>query len=147
MNAEIVQRARTQAGNLAHAVKTPLTILANAAALRDGTTMARPGGGGMWRTAVVTTWRAPRSPPRPPKLARRAHAAAGHGAGPAAGGPRRLYAQRGLNVEEADIALGLVFRGEQQDLQEMLGNLLDNACKWAAGRVLVTAGQDGPGAL
>ncbi|MBQ2649089.1 MAG: HAMP domain-containing histidine kinase, partial [Achromobacter sp.] len=36
VNADIVQRARTQAGNLAHAVKTPLTILGNAAAREEG---------------------------------------------------------------------------------------------------------------
>ena len=35
VNADMVQRARTQAGNLAHAVKTPLSILANAAARED----------------------------------------------------------------------------------------------------------------
>jgi signal transduction histidine kinase len=50
----------------------------------------------------------------------------------------------------------LVFLGERQDLQEMLGNLMDNACKWAASEVCVTLEQgdgrlrlrvedDGPG--
>src|SRR5690606_32777010 len=34
---------------------------------------------------------------------------------------------------------GLSFRGERQDLEEMLGNLMDNACKWAEGRVAVSA--------
>jgi signal transduction histidine kinase len=38
----------------------------------------------------------------------------------------------------------LAFRGEEQDLQEMLGNLLDNACKWAGRRVEVDARCEGP---
>jgi signal transduction histidine kinase len=37
---------------------------------------------------------------------------------------------------------GLAFRGARQDLEEMLGNLLDNACKWAAHRVSVEAARD-----
>ena len=37
----------------------------------------------------------------------------------------------------------MVFRGEEQDLQEMLGNLLDNACKWAAHRVDVALAANG----
>jgi signal transduction histidine kinase len=38
-----------------------------------------------------------------------------------------------------DCPEGLRFRGERQDLEEMVGNLLDNACKWATARVIVTA--------
>ena len=37
----------------------------------------------------------------------------------------------------------LAFRGERQDLEEMLGNLLDNACKWARGHVQLQASSDG----
>jgi hypothetical protein len=33
----------------------------------------------------------------------------------------------------------LAFRGERQDLEEMAGNLIDNACKWASARVSVSA--------
>ncbi len=44
----------------------------------------------------------------------------------------------------ADIAKEHVFAGEAQDLEEMVGNLLDNACKWAKRRVTVT-GQSGGG--
>jgi signal transduction histidine kinase len=38
-----------------------------------------------------------------------------------------------------DCAEALKFRGERQDLEEMVGNLMDNACKWAASRVTVSA--------
>jgi signal transduction histidine kinase len=60
---------------------------------------------------------------------------------------RQLYAGRGLDIELILDGPDLCFRGEEQDLQEMLGNLLDNACKWARRRVRVTARRDGPGRL
>ena len=41
----------------------------------------------------------------------------------------------------------LAFRGNEQDLQEMAGNLLDNACKWATRRLRVTAERGGDGML
>ena len=52
---------------------------------------------------------------------------------------RRLHAQRGLDVDMPAFPADLAFRGDEQDLQEMAGNLLDNACKWAARRLCVTA--------
>ncbi|CUJ75297.1 Sensor protein PhoQ [Achromobacter sp. 2789STDY5608621] len=60
---------------------------------------------------------------------------------------QRLYAARGLELEMADFADGLEFRGEEQDLQEMVGNLLDNACKWAARRVRIGARASAPDRL
>ena len=42
---------------------------------------------------------------------------------------------------------GLAFRGERQDLQELLGNLMENACKWARRRVRVSAGATGLGQM
>ncbi|MCR2237243.1 ATP-binding protein, partial [Salmonella enterica] len=50
-------------------------------------------------------------------------------------------------LEMADFADGLEFRGEEQDLQEMVGNLLDNACKWAARRVRIGARASAPDRL
>lgn len=146
MNAEIVQRARTQAGNLAHAVKTPLTILANAAS-REGSVPA----------SLVEEQVGMANRQIDHHLAR-ARAAASSGAADgraplldAVEGlvrvMQRLYAQRGLRIGTAGISPDLVFRGEQQDLQEILGNLLDNACKWAAGEVRVTAETAGAGRL
>jgi len=137
MNADIVQRARTQAGNLAHAVKTPLTILANAAS-RDASVPA----------ALVEEQVAMANRQIDYHLAR-ARAAAASGAADgraplqdaAAGLVRvmqRLYAQRGLQIRMQGFAGAQVFRGEPQDLQEMLGNLLDNACKWARSQVLIS---------
>src|SRR4029453_13551428 len=56
----------------------------------------------------------------------------------------RIYEERGLTLE-LDAAPGLKFQGERQDFEEMVGNLLDNACKWAKSRVTADAKQaDGP---
>jgi signal transduction histidine kinase len=52
---------------------------------------------------------------------------------------RRIHAGRDLELVVQPIAASLVFRGEEQDLQEMLGNLFDNACKWASRRVEIDA--------
>jgi signal transduction histidine kinase len=67
----------------------------------------------------------------------------------------RLHAQRGLAID-ARIDPAHAFRGRREDLDEMLGNLVDNACKWTtarvaiesvveAGRLIVTIDDDGRG--
>ena len=141
-NADMVQRARTQAGNLAHAVHTPLTILANAA---DGqaTPLAR-----LVQEQVASARRQVDY-----HLARARAAAAVRATGLAT--PvleplrallrtmARLHGARGLSFELADGAQDLAFRGETQDLYEMLGNLMDNAGKWARTRVVVDVRREG----
>ena len=68
---------------------------------------------------------------------------------------QRIHADRDLEIA-VDSPPALDFRGERQDLEEMLGNLLDNACKWSNGRVRLAAARadgrlrltiddDGPG--
>ncbi len=138
-NAEVVERARTQAGNLAHALKTPLSVLANAAAGKDDA-LAR----------LVATQVEGARKQVDYHLARAQAAAAARlpGAravlGPVVDGlvraMQRIHAGRNLDWVVRPMPATLVFRGEEQDLQEMLGNLLDNACKWAASRVEVGAG-------
>ncbi|MGV2897245.1 sensor histidine kinase [Achromobacter sp. AGC78] len=146
MNAEIVQRARTQAGNLAHAVKTPLTILANAAS-REASVPA----------ALVNEQVAMANRQIDHHLAR-ARAAASSGAADGRAPLReateglvrvmqRLYAERGLHIEMQGLSDAMVFRGDPQDLQEMLGNVLDNACKWARSQVRVTGEMPNAGHL
>jgi signal transduction histidine kinase len=53
----------------------------------------------------------------------------------------RLHAARGLAIE-VDVAPEHAFRGEREDLDEMLGNLLDNACKWARSHVTVSSSRE-----
>lgn len=154
-NAEMVQRARTQAGNLAHAVHTPLAVLDNAAASGD------PELPRLVREQVASARRHVDT-----HLARARAAAAVRATGLAT--PvlpvvqallrtmRRLHQERRLSFELAASAQNLAFRGEPQDLYELLGNLIDNGGKWARTRVVVdvqrqggqlqlTVDDDGPG--
>lgn len=135
-NADVVERARTQAGNLAHALKTPLSVIANAV---DGkpdeleqlvsaqVDIARKQiDYHLSRSRVAASVRLPgaRTPVMPviEGLVRVM---------------RRIHAERSLTLVVRPVCGEPVFRGEEQDLQEMLGNLLDNACKWARSQVNV----------
>ncbi len=141
-NADMVQRARTQAGNLAHAVHTPLTILANAAAqedtplarlVREQSEMARRQVDyhlARARAAAAVRATGLRTPVLEPLRALMRTMA-------------RLHGARSLTFELADGVQDLAFRGEAQDLYEMLGNLMDNAGKWARARVVVDVRCDG----
>ena len=154
-NADMVQRARAQAGNLAHAVNTPLTILANAAAQQD-TALARLVREQAESAHRQIDWHLAR--------ARAAAAVRATGLATPVLAPltallrtmARLHADRCVAFTLAADAQEGRFRGEAQDLYEMLGNLIDNAGKWARSQVLVdvhpeggmlvfTIDDDGPG--
>ncbi len=138
-NAEVVERARTQAGNLAHALKTPLSVLANSADGKDDA---------LARLVAAQVEMARRQVDYHLARAQAAAAARLPGArtplGPVVDGlvrtMRRIHAGRDLELVVQPMPASLAFRGEAQDLQEMLGNLLDNACKWASRRVEIDAG-------
>src|SRR5258708_26843059 len=55
----------------------------------------------------------------------------------------KIHHHRGVAID-IDAAEGARFRGEQQDLEEMVGNLVDNACKWAQSRVAVEVFSEKP---
>jgi signal transduction histidine kinase len=152
-NRATVERARAHVGNLAHALKTPLAVLRNAL---DSTPADVPAA----REEALALQRLVHH-----HLARaRAAALASSTAADAspfviaediAGGLRRLFDGRGLLIEvEGDPAARV--QVDPQDLSEMLGNLMENACQWASRRVgvtiaaeqcavLITIGDDGPG--
>ncbi len=136
-NAEVVERARTQAGNLAHALKTPLSVIANATSGKTDEwaslvalqiDLARKQVDyHLSRSRIAATRRLPGA--RTPVL-------------PVIDGlvrvMRRIHVERDLAITIHATCGNAVFRGEEQDLQEMLGNLLDNACKWATHRIDVS---------
>jgi len=138
-NEQIVLRARTQAGNLAHAIKTPLAVLSNAAARPDTppAELARLVEEQVAQARRQVNWHLSRA---------RAAAAVGvpgvrtpvaNVVGPLVKVMDRVHAGRYLDFDDRTADSPLCFAGEEQDLQEMLGNLLDNACKWAQSSVLV----------
>jgi signal transduction histidine kinase len=139
-NADFVARARHQAGNLAHAVKTPLAVMANAAAEENSALSD------LVQTQVST---ARQQIDRHLALARVAASAQDKGqrcrAVPVIEGlirvMQRVHAERQF-VLRAEGTDPLLFRGEAQDLQEMLGNLLDNAGKWARQTIHIGVTED-----
>ncbi|MCC2673309.1 MAG: periplasmic sensor signal transduction histidine kinase [Ramlibacter sp.] len=55
----------------------------------------------------------------------------------------KVYADKGVDIR-VDMAAGLAWRIAEADLFEMMGNLMDNAAKWARSRVVVRAWREGP---
>jgi signal transduction histidine kinase len=138
-NREVIARARTHAGNLAHALKTPLSVIVNEANASTDPMAAKVieqaeemrhqidhhldrarVSAGIAVVGAVTETR-----PVVEALARAMD---------------KVHAGRNIRIEIA--ADDTSFRGERQDLEEMVGNLLDNACKWAVNRVSVTVMSD-----
>jgi signal transduction histidine kinase len=55
----------------------------------------------------------------------------------------KIHLHRGIAID-LDVPEGVRFRGERQDLEEMVGNLVDNACKWAQSRVAIEVSSERP---
>lgn len=147
-----LKRARGHAGDLAHALKTPLAVLKSR--LADGTSanvdeerelvnvMHKIIDRQLSRVAAAGPRRGASTPVEPTVAAMLR-------------GMRKIHADRSLAMESS-IDPAALFAGDDQDLEEMLGNVLDNACKWAAsrihiaaatsaGRVTIMVADDGPG--
>lgn len=135
-DAKLVERARTHVGNLAHGLKTPLAVLKAelAADHRDAAAMAAQ----IERMARLIDH----------QLAR-ASAEAGSARALGARVPvaelvheiaallSRIYAERDIALR-VDCPAEAAFTGDREDLAEMVGNLMENACKWARATVVVT---------
>lgn len=153
-NTVLVNRARNQLGDLAHSVKNPLTVINNAARdieatqrdliLRQTTDISRSVDHYLSRARTYGTEKVLGS-----------RSSIKTATEDLVYVMQRIYQERDL-VFDLSRLQGCWFRGEVQDLEEMLGNLMDNACKWANSRVLISCGtrndrlevtveDDGPG--
>jgi signal transduction histidine kinase len=140
-----VARALTTAGDLAHGLKTPLAVLAQEA--------EQAGAAGHHELAATLGQMVERMQRQVDYHLARARATASARAAP---GVRcavlpsveglvrtmqRLHAERALSID-VEVPPAHEIRGRREDLDEMLGNLLDNACKWARSRVAVSSSVD-----
>jgi signal transduction histidine kinase len=136
-NQDIIERARTQVGNLAHALKTPLAVITNEARDHKGDFAAKVTEQAQIMRDQVTNY-----------LDRARMAAIANVIGRATPvqpvaeslvrALERINRDKGVSITLI-CAPGLRFQGEKADLEEMLGNLLDNACKWSRSSVYLTA--------
>src|SRR5258705_12594966 len=135
-NREIVELARTHVGNLAHAIKTPLSVIVNEASARGGDAFAEK----VLEQTHVMRDQVAHHLERARIAARLTIIGTVTEVAPVIEALRRtmekIHRDRGIIIEvEADVSAK--FRGERQDIEEMVGNLVDNACKWTESRVFV----------
>jgi len=135
-NKEIVERARTHVGNLAHALKTPISVMVNEAAMRGGDAFAEK----VREQANIMRDQVARHLERAHLAARLTVVGSITDVAPVvtalARTMEKIHHDRGIAIE-VDADANARFRGERPDLEEMIGNLVDNACKWATSRVAV----------
>ena len=154
-NQDVVERQRTHVGNLAHALKTPISVMLTEATQQPG------------QLAEVVSRQAEAMRGHVERHLRRARAAArsqSHGErslvepviDELAVTLERIFRDKGVEIDWR-CPDDLCFRGERQDLQEMAGNIMENAGKWSKGRVrtvatavspermVITVEDDGPG--
>ncbi|MFD1252729.1 Virulence sensor histidine kinase PhoQ [Devosia equisanguinis] len=132
-NQQIIERARSQVGNLAHGLKTPIAVLRNEAFARKGAL-----------ADIVQTEIEKMSNMVSTYLERARLAARTSVVGKKADATmimlrltrvmRKIHPNVTIAFQRPDASLPW-FRGDEADLEEMAGNLLDNACKWSKGQV------------
>jgi len=146
---DAVRRALGKAGDLAHGLKTPVAVLMHEADRADAA--------GQHEVAAEMRTQLDR-------MRRQLDYHLAHARAAASGAPLgarssvaesanalartllRLHADRGLSID-VNVSDNHTVRVQREDLDEMLGNLLDNACKWAKSRVSITSSIEGANIL
>src|SRR4029077_2474234 len=133
---EIVERARTHVGNLAHALKTPLSVMVNEATAHG----TEPFGQKILEQADIMRDQVARHLERARLAAGLTVVGSVTQAAPVvtalARTMEKIHRDKNLTIDiHADETAR--FHGERPDLEEMVGNLVDNACKWASSRVAI----------
>jgi len=134
-------RAIAKAGDLAHGLKTPLAVLAQEAERAEAagqTDLAAAINQQVERMRRQTEYHLAQARAAASSATSGARCTVAESAGALARTLLRLHADRGLAIEER-VPIDLAVRCQREDLDEMLGNLLDNACKWARGRTIIEA--------
>lgn len=141
-NRDILERARTQVGNLAHALKTPLSVIVN-----EAYSTPSPLADKVSEQATIMREQIGFYLDRARAAARGGAIGASTQVAPCLDGLlrafRKIYAERNIAfIGEA--SADMRFLGERQDFEEMIGNLLDNAGKWATREVVITIVAEAP---
>jgi signal transduction histidine kinase len=140
-NREIVERARMHVGNLAHALKTPLSVMVNEANANGRDALAHK----VKEQADIMRDQVARHLERARLAARLTVVGTVTDVAPVVTALARTMEK--IHHDKA-VTVAVVadqqakFRGERPDLEEMIGNLVDNACKWAASRVAVSVARE-----
>ena len=131
-----VARYRDTLGNLAHSLKTPLAVMR---ASLSGSAPAGPVGAEIDRMTGIIEHQLKRAAASGGALLGQAPVEVAQVAAELRSTLLKVYAGKDLSLELA-VAPATLFVGDRGDLTELIGNLLDNACKWCRGRVRLTAG-------
>ncbi len=139
-NRDVVERARTQVGNLAHALKTPLSVIINEAEIEKGPFPDKVvEQAGVMRDQVAYYLERARAAVAARKIGSATEVT------PVVQGLVRtfakIYGPRDIVFTQGGVP-NLRFLGERQDLEEMIGNLVDNAGKWAVREVSIGVGPE-----
>jgi len=135
-NKEIVERARTHVGNLAHALKTPLSVIVNEANARRREPFALK----VLEQAEIMRDQVARHLERARLATRLTVVGSVTDVAPVvtalARTMEKIHRDRAIAID-VHCDEQARFRGERPDLEEMIGNLVDNACKWASSQVTI----------
>lgn len=134
-NRRIVERSRTQVGNLAHSLKTPLAVMLN-----EGRALGGPKGQLIADHAAAMQKQIDHYLQRARVAAQRESVVYRTPVGPLLQRMVRVMEKlsRGATFSLNLPATEVVFAGEREDLEEVVGNLLENAMKWAHSAVKVS---------